>query len=218
MEAELPQLWRYCPHFTNTKRQRKQSDCCALCVCVFVCIHQGMTEGPEEWFLSRDSKFQVQLLSISEALLFFELPLVPGVSVELLWNTTHQMRCDSHRHTVLFILDGTTLREGCKKVLTCCLMRSGGSPSPWRRLGNFHPRVEEWMGDPPHPSIFPWRQRKTVHNYLVWNFIAACVCGTGGVGVTELIFDGVFEDTQHSYCVDCCVRGALPWVKREQHK
>lgn len=44
------------------------------------------------------------------ARLYFLLPpSVPSVSAEVLWNTTHQMRCDLRRHTVLFILDGPAL-------------------------------------------------------------------------------------------------------------
>lgn len=45
-----------------------------------------------------------------------------------------------------------------KKVLTCCLMRSGCSPSPGRRLCNFHAGVWEWMGNltpPRQPNFTP---------------------------------------------------------------
>lgn len=77
-----------------------------------VLLHQGTTEGPAEWLLGRVCKFQAWLLSISEAVLFFAAALgAHSNSAEVLWNTTHQMRCDWYRHIALFIL-GRTNVEG----------------------------------------------------------------------------------------------------------
>lgn len=134
------------------------------------------------------------------------------------------MRCDLCRHSVLFILDGTTLSERCKKALTCCLMRSGGSPSPPRRLCNFHPHISGCKGDLPTPPSatttpssrprppYPQRQRKTVDNYLVWNFLAVSVSATWCVGVTELIFDWFWGHARRLLCWCLCWR-CSPWSK-----
>lgn len=147
-----------------------------------------------------------------------------------------QRRCSETQHTkwdvtraaILFYLYwmGRHCGERCKKALTCCLMRSGGSPSPRRSLCNFHPHIQGWKADltpssstpspPPTASpTFPQRQRKTVDNYLVWNFLAVSVSATQCVGVTKLIFDCGFEDMQQGYCGDACVGGALPRVKEQ---
>lgn len=116
---------------------KKIPECRSVCVCT----HQGITEGPEEWFLGGVCKFQAWLLSISEPLLSPSCPRCPP----------SQRRCSETQHTkwdvtcaaILFYLYwmGRHCGERCKKALTCCLMRSGGSPSPRRNLCNFHPHI-----------------------------------------------------------------------------
>lgn len=194
------------PTLHQLKGSRNKSPECRS-VCVYT--HHGTSEGPTEWFLGRVCKFQNWLLSISEALLSHSCPRCPA----------SQRRCSETQHTkwdvtcvaILFYLYwmGRCCGERCKKALTCCLMRSGSSPTPRRRLCNFHSRME---GRPhPHSNTTPHsqRQRKTVDNYLVKFPGSQCV------GVTKLIFDCGLEDMQWGHCVDACVGGALSRVKEQ---
>lgn len=62
------------PALHKHKTGKKSPECHSVCVCK----HQGMSEGPKEWFLGRDRKFQARLLSISKVLFSPSCPRCPA--------------------------------------------------------------------------------------------------------------------------------------------
>lgn len=79
-------LFEMLPAQKEIERKKKKSpECHSVCVCK----HQGMSEGPAEWFLDGDCKFQARLLSISKVLFSPSCPRCPA----------SQWRCSETQHT-----------------------------------------------------------------------------------------------------------------------
>lgn len=209
------------PSLHQHKGNRKKGLNVAQCVCV--CTHQGTTEGPEEWFHGRVCKFQAWLMSISEALLS---PAALGgrrlSGGALKHNTPNEMWL-APPYCSIYTGWADIVRKDAKKRSPAvwwglvALQTHGGVCVIFTLISkgvreNSAPHNHTSPLQRPRPPS-PQRQRKTVDNYLVWNFLAVSVSATLCVGVTQLIFDCGFEDMQQGYCADACVGGALPGVK-----
>lgn len=172
---------RWCLKRTNTKGE-KSPECHSVCVCK----HQGMSEGPEEWFLGRGRKFQAQLLSISKVLFSPSCPRCPAsqqrrsvaqhtkwdvtcaaILFYLYWTGRHWGRNAKTRSPAAWwgLVALQVHGGGC--VIFTLTSEGGRETSPL--LNNFS--LPPGRPRPP----FPQRQRKTVDNYLVWNFLAVSV-------------------------------------------
>lgn len=149
------------------------------------CLNTPGYEKPAEWFLGRDCKFQARLLSISGVLLSTSCPQCPA----------SQRRCSETQHTkwdvtgaaILFYLywigrhwgrDAKKRSPAAWLGLVALQVHEGGRVIFTLTSKGVRETQHSLCSIPPYPAspTFSQRQRKTVDNYLVWNFLSFSVC------------------------------------------